>query len=99
MIARELYQAALEMWGLEAQLGMLQEECAEVVVAVNKYRRGCPSVDLADSLAQELADVEIMVEQMRAAGFALPIDQHKRAKLERLQKRVDAELHLRGGGA
>lgn len=49
-------------YGLESQLDMLQEECAELIQAVSKYKRAkCTD----DHLAEEIANVHIMLEQIQ----------------------------------
>lgn len=49
-------------YGLDPQLNMLQEECAELIQAVSKYKRAnCTD----DHLAEEIADVYIMLEQIQ----------------------------------
>lgn len=51
---------ALEKYGHTAQLRQLQEECAELIAAVNHYfRRGTRG-----DLIEELADVTIMLMQL-----------------------------------
>ena len=35
-----LFEEAIRRWGVDAQLNQLIEECAEVIVAINHYRRG-----------------------------------------------------------
>lgn len=54
-------------YGKYAQLGMLQEECAELIVAVNKYRRGghLPLIDDFNHIVEEIADVEIVISQVK----------------------------------
>ena len=57
----EIYKAALEKWGAESQIGMLTEECGELLSAINKFNRSrCSN----DDVLTELADVSIMVEQL-----------------------------------
>lgn len=58
-----LYKKALKKWGQEAQLQMIQEECAELIQAVSKILRKGDQPHLIMNLAEELADVEIMIEQ------------------------------------
>lgn len=80
-----IYQRAIKLWGVPAQLGMMQEECAELIAAINKYNRGKP----AEVVIDELVDVEIMVEQMR---HIFPRDQWEARrihKLKRLRRRLD----------
>ena len=56
-----LYQAAINQWGKPLQYGLLSEEVGELLVAVNKYRRGkVPK----GAVIEEIADVRIMLEQI-----------------------------------
>ena len=59
-----IMQTALDKWGLEAQVGQTVEECAELIVVLQKYvnRTVKPSVD---DVLDEIADVEMMLAQMR----------------------------------
>lgn len=84
---RELYQRALNAWGHEAQVGMVQEECAEAIVAASKILRNWTK-DTADAFCEELADVEIMVGQMRAWLGDAAIGLHKAKKLKRLREKL-----------
>lgn len=49
-------------YGMESQIDILQEECAELVQAVSKYKRGCDKP--VTSLLEEMADVTIMIDQV-----------------------------------
>ena len=57
-------QTALDQWGLNAQVGQTIEECAELIVVLQKYinRTERPEVD---DILGEIADVEMMLAQMR----------------------------------
>ena len=57
---RELYQAALAKWGRESQLDMVIEECAELIDAIQKFRRGRVR---AEQIGEELADVQNCINQ------------------------------------
>lgn len=46
-------------YGIDSQLDILQEELAELIQSVSKYRRGDPS-----HILEEIADVEIMLDQI-----------------------------------
>lgn len=78
----EIYTKALSKWGLNAQIDMCIEEMAELMQAFSKYKRGIGDVN---QIAEEMADVSIMLEQM-----ALAFDCHnkivwyKQFKLSRL---------------
>ena len=83
----EIYKAALEKYGVGAQIGMLTEECGELLSAINKFNRSrCSS----DDVLTELADVSIMVEQLSLiyGGYEkFQIENDK--KLIRLLKRIN----------
>ncbi len=49
-------------YGMESQIDIMQEECAELVQAVSKYKRGKDN-DFSHML-EEMADVTIMIEQV-----------------------------------
>jgi len=63
MYNKKLYQEALEAFGKTHQILMLFEEIGELQQAINKRLRGIDT-DLTN-LEEEIADVEIMLEQMR----------------------------------
>ena len=81
----KLYEAAITHWGHEMQLDMAIEEMAELTKAICKVKRG-KNIDTLEAVTEEIADVEIMIEQLkvifacheRAADW-------KAAKLDRLQ--------------
>jgi NTP pyrophosphatase (non-canonical NTP hydrolase) len=57
---KRLYDLALDRWGLDRQMSMLAEECAELIVAVQHFRRR----RVQANLLEEMADVSIMIEQI-----------------------------------
>ena len=63
-------------------LDLLQEECGEVIVAVSKYRRF--GEDNKEQLVQELGDVRLLIELLKAYEFAteneLRIAERKKSK-------------------
>jgi len=63
----KLMQTALERWGLNAQVGQAVEECAELIVALQKLVNRSQSPETIDNVLDELADVEMMLAQMRVA--------------------------------
>lgn len=83
----EIYKLALDKWGIEAQIGMLAEECGELLSAVNKFNRSRCS---RDDVLTELADVSIMVEQLSLiyGGYDKFLEE-KDKKLTRLLKRIN----------
>jgi len=75
---REIFIEAVRRWGKDAQIGMVHEEIGELLQAINKYKRG--KVGLIE-IAEEIADVEIMVEQLKGI-----YDLHDIVKTEKLYK-------------
>ncbi len=81
-----IYQRAVAAWGDNAQFAMAIEECAELIVAINKFWRNKGTMG---QIAEEVADVEIMCAQLRVIlddkGL---VDHIKKSKLLRLEKRI-----------
>lgn len=95
MTDTELYRKALATWGPEAQLNMVVEECAELINAVQKWRRY--RIDYVDVL-QEGVDVELMVEQLKLMLDAPTLWENVRKdKLERLAKLLSPAVETRDG--
>jgi len=74
-------QTALEKWGLDAQCDQMVEECAELIVVLQKYVKRSLKTATIEEVIDEIADVEMMLAQMR---IALGIDdQTLREQIER----------------
>ena len=56
---------ALGRWGEAAQVGMAVEECAELIVALQKQTNRTPTPETLENIMDEIADVEMMLAQMR----------------------------------
>jgi len=81
-----VYRAAVEKWGVYDQIDMAIEECAELIVALKHCKRGrCGGVEVAE----EIADVEIMLEQLRVVFGDAAVDTVKQRKIERLRELVE----------
>ena len=86
----EIMQTALDQWGLAAQVGQTVEECAELIVALQKHINRTPSPDTIANILDEIADVEMMLAQMR---LALNIDDDTlRERIERKFKKLSQYL-------
>lgn len=59
----KLYKDCVEFWGIERQLRMLQEECAEVILEASHYLR--PRKRRTKNLIEELADAQLMINQIK----------------------------------
>lgn len=58
----EIYARAINLWGVSAQFCQAMEECAELIVAVNKQMRHHDNIN---NIIEEMADVSIMIDQIR----------------------------------
>jgi hypothetical protein len=81
-----IYQKAVEKWGREAQMDMLVEECSELIVAIQKFKRG----EGATNLIEECVDVQIMLNQV---PFMFPDcmgywQNHHSYKMKRLRRKI-----------
>lgn len=96
-IRNKNYQSA-EYYGLECQLNQLQEECGELIQAVNKFRRsqgnGQPTPmtikEAFHLLVEEMVDVSIMIEQIEYL-LCVTDDEHNnvyKRKVDRTQERM-----------
>ena len=67
----KIYNEAESLWGKVAQYDQAIEEMAELIVAINKYKRKClygeykNNKAVEDNLVEELADVTMCLEQLR----------------------------------
>lgn len=77
-------------YGENNQLNQLQEELAELIKAVNKYRR---DEDNIDNLIEEIADVEIMIQQIKYLLHLNPeyLEMSRINKLLRQKRRIKEE--------
>lgn len=87
-----IFRAAVEKWGGPAQIDMMIEEMAELTKALLKERRagygqGDRLARVADVI-EELADVELMLGQMKWRYGALLVQGARDRKLARLKERL-----------
>lgn len=83
----KLYQEALNRWGVPSQIDLCIEEMAELTKALLKLRREKDHSTMGMRylrVYQEIADVEIMLAQLRCCFDPAQIDQYKQAKLRNL---------------
>lgn len=84
-----LYRLALARWGVRAQVMVAIEECGELIVALAKADRKVNGSTEAQ-IATEMADVQIMLEQLRNAfpSVARIEKGERKRKLRRLAERL-----------
>lgn len=81
---QELYQKALDKWGIDLQLIMMIEECAELIQAITSLKRGGD----VEELIEEIADVKIMLGQMEMVFGHERLGNAVESKLRQLQIRI-----------
>lgn len=81
----EVYSQALNKWGAESQTMKLFEEMAELQNAICKYSR---KRNNNYDVATEIADVQIMAEQMSILFGKEIVESEKERKFERLKNRL-----------
>lgn len=84
----ELYKRAMSLFGFESQLSVLGEESSELAVDIFKYQNKKATIS---KLLEEVADVEIMIEQMRLYFGDSVIDEIKNAKLQRFASFLESK--------
>ena len=85
----EVLQRALDTYGSLPQIVMVFEEMSELQKELCKYLRGKYS---PANIAEEIADVEIMLEQMMMLFCcADDVRDWRRRKVARLKKRLDGD--------
>ena len=84
-----IYQGAIAKWGEDAQMKMVLEEMSELQKEICKLWRG---KDNRDAIAEEVADVEIMLDQLKLMlDIPHQVDRHRQNKLQRLQERLEGK--------
>lgn len=84
----EIFRRAIDTWGTQSQIDMAIEECGELLTALHKLRRNTTTHQI-DDVEDEIADVEIMMAQMRLIFNPERIDKRKNHKMLRLLARIN----------
>lgn len=69
-----IFEAAFAKWGFESQVLVLSEEASESSAACSRFLNHKTDIS---KVAEEAADVEIMIEQLRHNGMGPMIDHEK----------------------
>ena len=89
---RALLDRAITAYGAPAQMDMAVEEMAELTKALCKIKRaqaGCEVTAAIGNVIEEMADVQIMLDQLRLI-FARSTDEVEEDKLRRLLARINS---------
>jgi len=87
MLHEDILEEAVLKFGQDAQLEMIIEECAELIHAIQKFKRNACKETL-DHVVEELADVEIMIDQSKFLFDQKDILDVRKRKIYRLRQRI-----------
>lgn len=79
-------QQAIRLFGIENQIGMLSEECGELLSAINKFKRGRIE---CEEVTEEIADVIIMCAQMAHFFGYYEVQNRIEYKIQQLVERMN----------
>ena len=85
----DIIAAAVETYGYENQMIQAIEELSELQRAITRAIKAPAD---RDNLHEEIADVEIMLMQLRTIFDEKEIDEWKESKLERLARRLGMQI-------
>lgn len=91
----DVLRAAIKKWGKDLQIEIAIEECAELIKALQKNKRVDHKntekhLQAIRNICDEIADVDIMVTQLKMIFPQQIIEEIKISKLERLEKRLQS---------
>lgn len=87
----QILYGAIKTYGVDAQMKMAIEEMSELTKELCKNFRG---KDNKEQIAEEIADVEIMIEQLKIMfGCSVEVKRFKEWKMARLEERLEDEQY------
>ena len=90
---RDIMLRAIHRYGEAAQIDMAVEEMAELTKAICKVKRAAPRATTTAAIAnviEEIADVQIMLDQLRHHIRTAATDEVEEDKLRRLLGRLNS---------
>lgn len=95
----EVYEAAVKRFGAGHQMVKALEELGELSQAIAKWANGDP---VTGEVCQEIADVEIMIEQMKIImgdQYTQYLYEKKEEKMKRLEEIIHGFTFFEGRGS
>jgi hypothetical protein len=84
-----IYKKAIKLWGIDSQMMMAVEESSELIKAICKLRRNGVTAETVNNLAEEIADMEIMTEQLKIMFYLTEgVSEWKKYKINRLSQMI-----------
>ena len=98
----KILRQVIAKFGIDYQLAIVQEECAELIQAISKLKRarnsdhpGRTAKAAMNNLMEEAADVQIMLDQIRIMYPSKAYDTIRTQKIARLEKRINQKRSSR----
>lgn len=88
-----LLRTAIETYGSHLQEDMMIEEASELTKAILKTRRYPDSKEVIENVKEEMADVDIMLDQLKIIYG--DVSEYKLAKLRRLRDRLAKDANCK----
>lgn len=85
-----IYESAISLYGTQLQSIVALEELSELQKEICKMQRGCGN---AEHLAEEIADVQIMLWQLTMMHNLTNVTDYVHAKTARLAVRIEADIN------
>lgn len=82
---------AIKQFGGNQQLIVAMEEMGELIQAISKVLRG---LETNGNFEEEIADVDIMLTQLKILGDLKEIEKWREYKLKRLKERIEKDERL-----
>jgi len=82
----KLYNDCMNHYGIRQELRWVQEECAELIVAIAHFIRKRPESET--ELIEELSDVQIMIDRIINHIGKDKVDEMIDRKLDRVERRL-----------
>ena len=85
-----IYKKAIKLWGIDSQMMMVVEEASELIKAICKLRRTGVTAETVNGIAEEIADMEIMLEQLKIMFYLSEgVNEWKNYKIGRLSQMIE----------
>ena len=90
---KDFYQRCIDVWGEDAQIKMCIEEMSELIKELCKnWRKDKTNTpEQIKNICEEIADVQNMADQMQMIFGEEMVEEFRREKIKRTQKRLDEE--------
>lgn len=82
---KKVCEKAVNTYGRDIQMIIAMEECGELIQALSKYLRG-----KNHNVEEEIADMEIMIQQLKIMFDSKSIDEWAENKINRLDNRIES---------